>query len=250
MRAANVFQLEVGAALAGGRRLVLRFGLPMLLGLPFVLAHMPAGARATGLVMLVLFTSFFGAAVAVVRRRSEGVEERLRLLPIPRGIVLGDQLLASAAVDVLQMGPVLALFVAVNGHAVGWGEAVGAAGLFAVVAVLLNLLGMLLAGRMRSNPEVHLTGALAVGVIAFLSGLFPVSARLAPMVGAVAAWSPVAWLASALKGLAQGQGTSGAGATAAGAAFLALMALLCLARGVDWPEALCAGDVDKDGAVG
>lgn len=232
----NVFQLELAAALSNRRRLLMRLGLPLLLGLPFVLAAMPAAVRAGGLVMLVLFIGFFGAAVSAVRRRTEGLETRLRVLPVSTRTVRFDLILAGSLVDVLQTAPLLVLFALVNAAQSEPGALLVAAGLLVWVVLALNLLGLLLAALMRSNPEVHLAGALAVGLIAFASGLFPAFDRLRPVVAAVSAWSPVAWLAGALQRTAEGNTGYGAAAQAWAAGALGLFLLACLARGVGWPR--------------
>ncbi len=233
MTPANVFQLEIASALAGRRTLLMRLGLPCLLALPFVLFAMPVRARVAGLVMLVVFVSFFGAAVGQVRRRNDGHLTRLRLLPIPPWLVWCDQLLASAAADFAQMAPPLLLFVIVNGRTFSPWPLLGAAGLFCAAVLLLNGLGMLLALAMKSNPEVHLAGALAVGVIAFFSGIFPVPPRVQGIVGAVASWSPVARFASAFAGLADGSARTGPGAAVVGLVALAVVAVALALRSVE-----------------
>ncbi len=249
MTVANVFQLEMASTLADRRTLVMRLALPLLLSLPFVLIvasdggegapalAMPAQAKVAGLVMLLLFLTFFGAAVGIVRRRSEGQMERLRLLPLRRWVVMLDLLLAGAAVDLIQAASVLGLYLLVNAHGgLSAASALLVAGLLCAAVMLLNLLGMLLAGVMRSNPEVHLLGALAVGLIAFVSGLLPVPQRVRPMVDVTAAWNPIAALARALTAAAQPDAPSGgAAATIAAGAAVALTAALILIRA--WPRA-------------
>ena len=225
MTPANVFQLELAAAMAGRRTLAARLGLPMLLGLPFTLGGMPAGVKAAGLVMLVLFVSFFGAAVATVRRREDGRLDRLRLLPIPAWLVRLDLLLAGAAVDVLQLAGVFILFMLINASQVTAAGLLTLAGGLAAVVVLLNLAGMLLASALRNNPEVHLAGALAVGLLAFVSGVFPVPARLAGWIETIAPWNPVARLSAALRGVAEGAAAPDAASViVSGAVILVLVA--------------------------
>jgi hypothetical protein len=218
---ANVFQLEIAAAFADRRRLAARIGLAFLLGLPFALIEMPPWAAAAGVTMLVIFVAFFGAAVARERRRREGRLERLRLLPLRPAVVLLDFASAGAAVDLMQLVPVVALFVAVRGEGLTASAAGELAGLLFSAVLVLNFLGTLLAGLVRSNPEVHLAGAIAVGVLAFLGGVLPCPERTAFV---PEAWARVSLLARLYSGLS-GAASSGPATTTAGA--VAALAGLC-----------------------
>ncbi len=234
MRPANVFQLEVASAVSDRRRLAMRLALPLLLALPFVLAVMPPRVRAAGLVLLTLFIGLFGAAVATVRRRAEGRVAYLRVLPIPRWLAGLDFLLAGSAVDLAQLGGVLVLFLAVNAKGLAAADVAALAGCLVVTVVLLNGAGMALASVLRSSPEVHLLGALAVGVVAFLSGVFPVPGRLGRLIESIGPWDPVAALARLLTAIAEdGPAATGAGWAAAGGAVVAVTAACLAWRGFD-----------------
>lgn len=162
MSPSNVFQLELATALASRRTLALRVGVALLLALPFILVAMPPRVKAVGLTMLVLFVCFFGSAVGLVRRRTEGQWRRLWLLPIPRWQVWLDTLLASAALDLVQTAPAMIVYVAVNGQALTAAEVLAAAVLWLVAVFSLNALGALLAAAVRRNAEVHLAAATAL----------------------------------------------------------------------------------------
>lgn len=203
-------------ALAGRRTFAMRVGLAFALGLPFALLSIPLRAKAAGLVVLAVFISFFGTAVAAVRRRESGQSARLRLLPLPRWLVAADHVLSDSVIDVLQITPVLALFAVVNGRQPGAPGVVCALGILFVTIVTMNLLGLGLAAVMRSNPEVHLFAALGVGVISFVSALLPVPARVQPLVNAASRFSPPARLARVLEDLGSAApGGPGAGWAAA-----------------------------------
>jgi len=232
MSPANLFQLEVKAVLVSRRALAVRVGVTLLLGFPFALLDLPGRAGPAGLGMLVLFAGLFGSLVALVRRRGEGREERLRLWPLPRWAVALDTALAGAAVDLVQLAPVLGLFLAVHGRPLGIGHALELAGLLVGTLAFLNGLGLALASLVRSNAEAHLFGALAVGGTALLSGLLPVPARLAPGVAAVASWSPAGRLVSGLRDAVDGAGSG----SPAAALTLVLFLVLCLARAADRPR--------------
>ena len=234
MKPANVYQLVLAEKLASVRGAAMRLGFAFLLGLPFVLAAMPIRIKAAGLVMLIVFTSFFGAAVGLVRWRTEGRITRLRVLPIPAWKIFADYLLANSSVDLLQTGPVLVLLIVLNGNVTDSGLLAAAAGLFFATVLILNLLGILLGWAMKSNPEVHLFGGVAVGLIAFFSGLFPVPDSISRLVTAVASWNPVSTLARTLeKIMTGGYGMSGL-ATVAGACFAVALLLIIILRVYDW----------------
>ncbi|MBM4033321.1 MAG: hypothetical protein FJ291_16280 [Planctomycetes bacterium] len=234
MTPSNVLQLELAAAFASRRALALRVGVALLLGLPFAVAEMPLRARVAGLTVLTVFVSFFGAAVGAVRRRADGQTMRLALLPIPRAVVASDLLLAGSVVDLVQVGPVVALFGAVNGRGPAVGAVLGVAAALAFAVLLLNALGMLLAGAARSNAEVHLAAALGVAAIVLLSGLVPAAGPLLGAVRAAARFSPVAWLAGALGSLATDPPGGTAWPLPASAAALLSLAGWLAARGGNW----------------
>ncbi len=199
----NVFQIEVLSVLANRRAFLMRLLLPVLMSMPFVLVAMPVRVKTAGMVMLTLFLTFFGAAVTMVRRQSEGHMTKLCLLPIPGWLVWFDFVLAGAVIDILQIGGVIILFLLVNAKvAISGSLVLVLAGLLVANVTGLNLLGMLLARAIKSNAEVHLMGVLMVGVIALVSGLFPVPASIAPAIAAGAGWNPIAKLAGLLSSLA------------------------------------------------
>ena len=250
MMPANVFQLELSAMLTGRRTLLVRLMLPLLLGLPFVSAGMPAGARSAGLAMLVLFTSVFGPAVAISRRREDGRMAALAVLPIPKWLVLLDVLLAGTVVRILQLLPIFVLFLLFSAEAVCVGSVVRLLGLLGLSAAVLGLGGMLLGLAARSNAEVHLFSALATAVVALLSGLFPISERIAWFVKPVAAWNPVAHLASSLRELATGNVSPGLTGAVCGAVVLCVLGAAVLLRACDWKAVVTKrlGDLTRKSA--
>ena len=88
---------------------------------------MPLKVRVAGLVMLALFHSFFGAAVGLVRDRTEGRWRRLKTLPLSRSSIVLDRTLAGSLVDLAQSGPLLILFWGLHGSDKGLGRAAWAA---------------------------------------------------------------------------------------------------------------------------
>lgn len=175
---ANTFQMECADILGNPRKMVLKVVFTLLLGLPFVLADMPGRVRLAGVGFLILFSSFFGASVGMVRKKTAGLTLRLALLPIPGIVWLSDFVLAGSLMDFFQSGTILALYLLIHGQAVTVGAVLFAASLFAVTVLILNALGIMLGQWLSSNAEVHLAGALSTLMLAFMSGLVPVPERL------------------------------------------------------------------------
>lgn len=205
MMPASLLGLQVTAAIGNRRQVLLRVGVSVLLALPFVFVAMPPRAQTAGLIMVILFTSFFGAAVGHAHLRDDGRLERLMLLPAHRGLLWMDLTLASVATRLVPTAVVLATFLIVNGQSVGAGTVITVAGLLFACLLLLAILGMATATLARSNAEVHLFGALAVGALAFVSGITPLPDRLA-WLASTASWNPIHSLQDTLLGAALGTG--------------------------------------------
>lgn len=245
MRPANLFQLELSSLIAGTRGLLLKLGVSLLLGLPFLLFDMPSAVRLAGLTAILTFTSFFGAAVGVVRRRSEGQLQRLALLPVRRSVVLLDLLLSFAALDAAQLGILLTLFLLIHAQGPTLAGVLLAAVRLLQAVILLNVLGMALGLALRSNPEVHLFGALAAAALLALSGQIPAPGRLRPALAIVSPWNPVSRFAITLGEMAGGVSTALGrpgveldGHPAGALLFLLALGAVVVWRAVDWRAAL------------
>ena len=235
MMPGNLFQLELAAALGDRRRLALRIGISILLALPFIFVAMPTRARVPGVTMVVLFTSFFGAAVHHARLRADGRLARLCLLPMRRGVLWLDLVLASMLSRLAPALVVVFCFVLVNGRRLSGVALAGVAGLLCAALLALTLLGIVVGRLARSNGEVHLLGALAAGAVALASGVMPLPERLTWMTG-VTAWNPVARLLDALNALAAGRPSPGGGQL--GLAMLVLV-LVAATAGQRWIAGHC-----------
>ncbi|MHC4725617.1 MAG: hypothetical protein ACYS17_00165 [Planctomycetota bacterium] len=199
----NVFRLQLAADFGNRRRIALRIGVSLLLALPFIFVGMPAHAQATGIVMVILFTGFFGAAVGYARLRADLRFTRLTLLPISRGLLCLDLVLASALTRLAPVMVVLAGFIVVNGQGITPSLLISVLGLLCASMVLLTILGIG-AGRLaRSNGEVHLFGALVCMVVAFISGITPLPERLT-WLRTIMVWNPISRLLTALTRLSSG----------------------------------------------
>ena len=200
----NTFLMECVDIFGNPRKMVLKLVFTLLLGLPFILANMPGAVRISGIGFLVLFSSFFGASVGMVRKKTAGLTIRLTLLPIPGIVWLSDFALAGAVMDFLQTGTILALYLLIHGQGVTPGAVLLTATLFAMTVLILNVLGIMLGQWLSSNAEVHLTGAFMTLILAFASGLVPMPERLRTIQGTAAQFNPLNILLKVLKGCAEG----------------------------------------------
>jgi hypothetical protein len=203
MMAGNLFRLQLAEALGNRRLVILRIAVAALLSLPFILIAMPARAQAGGIVMVILFTSFFGAAVSFARLSAETRLERLMLLPVSHVLIWLDLVLSSALIRLIPAALVLMGFIAVNGKGIKTASLINIAGMLCLSLLLLTLLGMG-AGRLsRSNGEVHLFGAIICIILAVVSGITPLPERL-KFLSVTTTWNPIARLLTALTELADG----------------------------------------------
>jgi hypothetical protein len=205
MMPGNVFRLQLAAAFGDRRRTALRIAITTLLAMPFILVDMPARVQAAGIVMVILFTGFFGAAVGHARLRGDQRLARLTLLPTSRGVLLLDLAAASLLARAAPTVVVLAGFAVIKGRGVTPGTLIVLVGWLCSSLAFLTLLGMGTGRLARNNAEVHLFGALACAILAFVSGVTPLPERLAPLM-AITAFNPISRMHTALIGLAAGAG--------------------------------------------
>ncbi len=198
MMPSNLFCLQVAAAFEGRRRLILRIGISAMLALPFILVAMPAGVQAAGLIMVILFTSFFGAATSHAQLRHDLRLGRLTLLPTSRAVVWLDLVLASMVARIVPASIVLTCFVFINGQGMSPSESISLIGWLCGSLGLLVLLGMGTAKLARNNAEVHLFGVLACAILACVSKVTPLPAKLR-CVESTTFLNPIAQLLRAIK---------------------------------------------------
>ena len=136
----NIFQLQLTAAFGNKRLIFLRIAVSVLLSLPFILIGMPVRAQAGGIVMVLLFTTFFGAAVSFASLRADSRLERLMLLPTSRVLIWLDLVLSSAVARLIPAVIILGGFAAVNGKAITLASLINLAGLLCLSLILLTLI--------------------------------------------------------------------------------------------------------------
>ena len=128
MKPANVFQVEVKTTLLNRHGLLMKVGFALLIGIPLVFIS-------------ILFVSFFGAAIGIVRRRKDGHLGHLRILPIPLWVTYVDMVLAGAVVDMVQLMPMIALYLLTHGQIINGVLLFSLFGLLLFASFLFNLLG-------------------------------------------------------------------------------------------------------------
>ncbi len=166
----SVFAREILEDVSKRRSLFLKFLLPIILILPFVLVKMPSAVQGSGLPLIALFLGVLGSAVGIARLRDTKLLERLAILPLsPRRVML-ESLAANALMDTLQLLIPTWIVVAT----IGWNGsgAVIIVFLLLCTVVVSNALGMVVAGLAGGSGEVHLFSSLAVLAVAGGSGLF------------------------------------------------------------------------------
>jgi hypothetical protein len=179
MISGNLFCLQIASSFANRRTTILRIGVTALLAIPFIFVAMPLKAKTSGIVMVIMFTAFFGSAVGYTRLRDDSRLERLILLPTSRVTFWLDMVLSSLLTRIVPAIVVSTSFVAVNGQSVTTASFINMIAMLCGSLVLLTLLGIAIGSLARNNAEVHLFGALTCAILAFVSGLTPLPERLA-----------------------------------------------------------------------
>ena len=166
----GVLTRELLVTAAHPRALLIKLGVPLLLTLPLLLGHAPSFWAATLLTVLCAMVGAVGSAVGLARARQSGLLARLAVTPRSGARLLLGWSLAGAAVDALQLLPMLAAI-----WVIGRGDPVsGAALLPAVVAVLLlaSALGCAVSLLGSGVGEVLLDVAVLLAPLLFLGGVF------------------------------------------------------------------------------
>ena len=223
---------ELAVVLSRPRALLIKAGLPLVLALILVAGQAPTFWAAMLLTVLVAMVGAVGTAVTVSRAREAGFLTRLAATPGSRPRLVGGWVLAAAAVDVLQLLPVvLAAWITGGGGPVALAALVAS---LAAAVVVTNALGCLVTLAAANAAEVLLDVVVVLAPLLYLGGLFtgvPASGWRA-VVGAV---DPFSHLHSAFIGALGGSATYAPVVDAAatiGAALVAMLALLTLSRRV------------------
>ncbi len=161
------------------------------------------------LVMSVLFTTVY-SGVALNTDLTKGVVDRFRSLPIWRPAPLVGSLLGDS-VRYLVAGTVIIVLGVVLGYRpdAGMGGVVAALGLVVVFAFGLSWVFMALGLVMRSPNAVMNAGFMAIFPLTFLSNVFVDPATLPAGLEAFVDLNPISTLATASRGLMEGNAEAG-----------------------------------------
>lgn len=201
MLAGSVWQRELVEFSQRRRALVIKLLFPLLIAIPLLFSRAPVVYAAMALTMLIAIIGALGAGAVLTRERLLGLTVRYRTLPVTPGRLLLERLSINAAIDLLQLLPVLLLIGIRHPAQVAWWPAL----LLTTAAVLLigNLLGAVASLLSDSPGEVMLYVFIPLLPVLFLSGVFaPLSD---PVLLVISRFLPFSYLHEALLGTLGGQ---------------------------------------------
>ncbi len=196
MLAGTIWQRELLEFYQRRRALVIKLLFPLLIAIPLFFSEAPVFYQAMALTMLITIIGALGAGAVLTRERLLGLTVRYRTLPVTPGRLLLERLSISAAIDFLQLAPVLALILIRHPGAIGWWPAL----IVGTMAVLLvgNLLGAIASTLSDSPGEVMLYVFIPLLPVLYLSGVF--TPPTAPVLLMISRLLPFSYLHEAVLG--------------------------------------------------
>ena len=197
---------ELRLTVRNGEQVLLNLIIP--LGLLVVLAKVPfvtvtgsrIGFAVPGVLALAIMSSAFtGQAIATGFERYYGVLKRLGATPLPRSTLLLAKTLSVLTVEVLQLGAICLL-----GLALGWSPAGNVAGALLLIALgtaAFSGLGLLLGGTLRGLTSLAVANLLWFVLMALGGVVFPL--RETGAGEQVLQYLPTAALSDGLRALTQ-----------------------------------------------
>lgn len=170
MLPATIWQREAIEFAQRRRALVIKLLFPLLIAMPLVLSGAPRVYAAMGITMLIAIIGALGAGAVLTRDRQSGLTLRYRTLPVTPGRLLLERLGSTAAIDFIQVLPVLVLLWLVHPGSFIWWPAL----LLGTAAVLLigNLMGAVASTFSDSPGEVMLYVVIPLLPLLFVAGVF------------------------------------------------------------------------------
>jgi len=201
MLPATIWQRELIEFAQRRRALVIKMAFPLLITIPLVVAGAPPAYAAMGLTMLVAIVGAIGSGAVLSRERQSGLTQRYRMLPVTPGRLLIERLGTNAAIDFMQLTPVLLLIAIRHPGGFAWWPAV----VIGAGAVLLigNLMGAVASTLSDSPGEVMLYVVIPLLPLLYLSGVF--TALNEPVLLVISRLLPFSYLHEALLGALGGQ---------------------------------------------
>ena len=196
----TIWQRELVEFTQRRRALVIKLAFPLVFGVPLVFVAPPVYAAIT-LTMLIAIIGALGAGAVLSRERVSGLSLRFRTRPVTPGRLLIERLSTSAAIDLLQVTPVLTLVALRHPSEFAWWPAL----LLSTAAVLLigNLMGAVASALSDSPGEVMLYVFIALLPLLYLSGVFTPLTQ--PALVVVSRMLPFSYLHESLLGGLGGQ---------------------------------------------
>ena len=210
------------------RALVIKMAFPLLVGGPLLTSSAPAFYAAMALTMLFTIIGALGTGAVLSRDRAAGMQVRYRLMPRRHGVLLLERLVASAAIDVAQLLPILLLLALRHPGAARWWAPLALTLLGTVM--FANLVGALASTFTTAPGEVMLYVLLPLLPAFYLAGVFaPVTTAAQRLISPVL---PMTYLHDGLLGaLAGSPRLSPASVAAGGLVTLVVATLGTLAAG-------------------
>jgi ABC-2 type transport system permease protein len=161
---------ELAITLSRPRALAIKAGLPLALAVALVTGHAPTFWAGMLLTVLVAMIGAVGTAVTVSRARETGFLTRLAATPGSRPRLLIGWVAAAAAVDLLQLLPVIVVAWLTGGGGVP--ELAVLVVAVAAALVVTNVLGCAITLAAASAAEVLLDVVVLLAPLLYLGGLF------------------------------------------------------------------------------
>jgi hypothetical protein len=201
MLAGTIWQRELVEFSQRRRALVIKLLFPLLVAVPLLFSAAPPFYQAMALTMLITIIGALGAGAVLTRERLVGLTVRYRTLPVTPGRLLLERLTSTAAIDFLQVLPILLLVAVRRPPAFAWWPAL----VLGTVAVLLigNLLGAVASVLSDSPGEVMLYVIIPLLPLLYLAGVF--SEPVHPVLLVISRFLPFSYLHQAILGAVGGQ---------------------------------------------
>ena len=154
-----------------------------------------------GLFVLIAVNAIMATMVGAARDLQRGVTDRLRTLPISRVATLLGQAIADLAVNVVVLGAMVGV-----GLAVGWrvhdgaAKALTALGLLVILRFALVWVGFFL-GMLCGREEIAAQAGLLVLPVSTVSNVYVPTAGMPDWLRTIAEWNPVSCAAAACRSL-------------------------------------------------